>query len=318
MKDSPPPSPTSTAFAFSRQASEAESSATFHPSYAFPDGDLVLASSDGVNFRVHSLILRLASGFFSGMLDMERAASESAAEPIPVAESAELLKRVLDLAYPTVHLQSVDSKPGSVIPFAALRATLETAEKYEMTSALQNSRPYVLANVKSYPPLEVYALARAFNWSEVAKAASTEVLQCDLDSKASIAILRDIDSDGILQLRTFLRTRKDAFLAALDHMTDQFRWSSSPICCKDVRTICRVRCDIKLGGSPFMAALKYCIWEAIEKCPRGDALRTEQFWDKPEFAPLWDLKCDCQKPALEKEKTMTAILRVLDSLPNTI
>lgn len=70
-------------------------------SYLFPDADLVLVSSDGVLFRVHSLVLKLASQFFRDMFTIPRDVKESESqEPIPMAEREPVLEALLGLIYP--------------------------------------------------------------------------------------------------------------------------------------------------------------------------------------------------------------------------
>lgn len=80
-------------------------SMNFHPSYSDVHADLVLLSKDGVRFRVHSLILKLASGFFRGMLGIPKAESEGPEDAIPMEENADVIGALLDTVFPSYFLK---------------------------------------------------------------------------------------------------------------------------------------------------------------------------------------------------------------------
>lgn len=74
---------------------------TFHPIYNDAETtDLVLASSDQVLFRVHSVVLSTASAVFRQMMGVERDARESSETPVQMEETAEVLQALLDVFYP--------------------------------------------------------------------------------------------------------------------------------------------------------------------------------------------------------------------------
>lgn len=83
-------------------------SANIHPSYTFSDADLVLSSRDGVQFQVHSTVLRLASSFFLDMLGMQRVSEEGRKDPIAMSESTDAVKALLDVVYPNRRITSAD------------------------------------------------------------------------------------------------------------------------------------------------------------------------------------------------------------------
>lgn len=73
----------------------------FHPIYNdATTTDLVLASSDQVLFRVHSVVLSTASGVFRQMMGVQRDAEESSETPVQMDEPAEVLLALLDVFYP--------------------------------------------------------------------------------------------------------------------------------------------------------------------------------------------------------------------------
>ena len=78
----------------------------FHENYSYPDGDLVLKSTDGTLFRVHSLIIKLSSDYFQGLLEKPQPRNAVWTGPIPVDDDDKTLLSLLDIIYPnkTFHL----------------------------------------------------------------------------------------------------------------------------------------------------------------------------------------------------------------------
>ncbi|KAF8307757.1 hypothetical protein DL93DRAFT_2064615, partial [Clavulina sp. PMI_390] len=73
--------------------------------FSFDDGDVVLRSEDGVDFRVDSLILRRASGLFADIFALppkqqNDCSSSSSPEPIAMIEPASVIDDLLRLIYP--------------------------------------------------------------------------------------------------------------------------------------------------------------------------------------------------------------------------
>lgn len=69
----------------------------FAPHGPFDDlsADVVLRSSDGIDFRVHRIVLSLASPFFKEMFTLPQPTSEPEVPIIPMSESALLLDKAL-------------------------------------------------------------------------------------------------------------------------------------------------------------------------------------------------------------------------------
>lgn len=105
----------------------------YHPSYPYRvdnlAGDLVLLSKDNVHFHVHSIILKFASSFFREMLEIPRTSLESAEDPIPLEEDAEIIAAMLDVIYPYSILREEATK-RAVDLFA--EELIAAADKYDM------------------------------------------------------------------------------------------------------------------------------------------------------------------------------------------
>jgi hypothetical protein len=68
-----------------------------------PDADLIIRSSDLVNFRVHKSVLALASPFFKDLLSLPQPSESESVDGIPVVqlpECSELLNCLVSMIYP--------------------------------------------------------------------------------------------------------------------------------------------------------------------------------------------------------------------------
>ena len=72
----------------------------YHPDYNANDANLILMAGDGIAFRVHSLIMKLASGMFEAMIEAGASQHSTQEEPIRMTEDKETLKTLLDVTYP--------------------------------------------------------------------------------------------------------------------------------------------------------------------------------------------------------------------------
>jgi hypothetical protein len=84
----------------------------------FDDGDVVLRSSDGQDFRVHSIILREASPFFRDMFRLPSGGSGSYA-PILMTETTDVLDDILRWLYPINRAPTIDSTSGNRFPLGS-------------------------------------------------------------------------------------------------------------------------------------------------------------------------------------------------------
>ncbi|KAI0664238.1 hypothetical protein C8Q70DRAFT_1049743 [Cubamyces menziesii] len=155
-----------------------------HPVFKDPLADVILRSADNVHFRLHKLVLYLASDFFGDMFSLPQparvstAASPSSDPPhsdsetvdglpvIPVTESSAALENLFRLCYP------MDDPPLQTIE--QVRPTLEAALKYQMRSAVKTATDR-LRSLASTAPLRVYAIAHKLSLADVAAVARNSV-----------------------------------------------------------------------------------------------------------------------------------------------
>ncbi|KAI5117377.1 hypothetical protein M0805_001920 [Coniferiporia weirii] len=294
------------------------SEACFHPAYNAPDGDLVLLSCDGTLFRVHSLIMKMASSVFFGMLDLPRPSDDSSGEPIPVQEDAETLAALLDIVYPN---KGFHTDPR--LSFELYRRICIAADKYDMPAATVNLRNFFSAACQLFPPILMYGLANRLGWEEQAKLASSATLACNINSSESQEHLRTCDPDAILQLVDLHRLRRVQLVGAFDLGKSRSGCRFIPwdeVLQKDKEGKC-CPCPTDHLPSSLLKAFLFKLSEEMEACPRGDFLRTRAFYNLPELSGLWNATCPIgcpnygERQLLDKEKFIAKLLEELDSLP---
>lgn len=147
-----------------------------------PTADLVLKSSDGVEFNVHTLILSESLSVFEGMFSLRSppshkvtpvragdAASVADQRTVPLKEDSKTLDVLLGVCY--------SGKGGQIQDLYHLAQVLQAAEKYDMKGVLlQLQESLRNPSFMSKKPMRVYALATRYGLSSVAAAAAKETL----------------------------------------------------------------------------------------------------------------------------------------------
>ena len=128
-----------------------------------PSADLVLRSSDGVNFFVFKVILSMASSVFADMLTVPLpAAPQNSSDEPPVAqlpEDAETLDMALRYCYPI--------PSPKVVTLRDARILLEFARKYQV-DVIKDSLTRFLTDTIEHNPAGIYALASAYEYQDIA------------------------------------------------------------------------------------------------------------------------------------------------------
>lgn len=123
------------------------------PSFTSPNADIILRTSDGVDFHLHKLVLGLASDFFGGMFGLPQPAIDAVDAPskpiIPVEETSTVMDCLLRMFYPGVTAPKLEDV-SSVGP------VLLAALKYEMKEPVTRLR-VKLSTFED--PLRVFAFA---------------------------------------------------------------------------------------------------------------------------------------------------------------
>lgn len=155
--------------------------------------DVILRSSDGVDFHVYKIILSLSSSVFQSMFTLPQPSSPSTpVSMVPVVEMAEhssVLTPLLRACYPARYAdaqaesdaQTADAVPRSPHPTGILghdliRQVLEAARKFDIAS-FDAPATNLLLDLVPKEPIAVYATAVRFSLKVVAAAAAKQTLK---------------------------------------------------------------------------------------------------------------------------------------------
>ena len=124
-----------------------------------PDANIILRSSDRVNFRVHRSLLALSSPFFEDLLSLPQPPDAELVDGLPVVplpEDSDLLNSLISLLYP-IRSPIVPSSYEKVF------ALLAASQKYDMVSIQSNIRDLVKRGIFPAPvqaeAFSAYAIA---------------------------------------------------------------------------------------------------------------------------------------------------------------
>ena len=159
----------------------------------FDDGDVVLRSIDGQDFRVHSIILRESSPFFRDMFQLPSGGS-GGYTPILMTETADVLDDILRWLCPINAAPTVDR-----IDIAHALDLLRAVEKLQIESHAVNGSLH--AYIVAHPhPLRAWALAARFGYTEARKDAVRKCLVTDED------FVDDIPTEmALVDARTYMK-----------------------------------------------------------------------------------------------------------------
>jgi len=138
-----------------------------------PDADVILRSSDGTEFRVHRLILSLASPIFQGMFNLPQPTEPSSQTPsIDVPEPSDILQPFIQYLYPR--------SPPEISDIPMWAALYTIADKYNAEAVMDLLKDVLVSRFLEASPLRVHALASYWGFEEVAKIASRGTLTMDI------------------------------------------------------------------------------------------------------------------------------------------
>ncbi|KAI0794286.1 hypothetical protein C8Q74DRAFT_1445716 [Fomes fomentarius] len=164
----------------------------FQEPFVYSDADIVFRSSDGMNFKVHKIVLSLASVFFQDMFRLPQSTPStsipagSSIDPslgcastdcsdsvdgLPIVQCTEtgtILDNLFRLTYPI--------RDPTFSGIEDIRPTLEAAMKFDMPQAIYILRRELSSCIPT-APLRVYAIACLLELREEAQNAAAEVLK---------------------------------------------------------------------------------------------------------------------------------------------
>ena len=200
------------------------------------DGDIILhAKSDfdpKHDFRVHKLILSLASPVFKDMFAFPQPPDQTfnGSHQLPVIdvqEPPEVLDDILRFVYPGVEPPKINDLPK-------LTVMLSMADKYNITSIYPPLREKLKMFLLPTPsnPFRVYIIACRFGFSEVAREAAGALNPRDLEylNDRGREDLQYVSSTSLFQLVQFTLARERQGLSTIRAALDQSWLEDSTVC----------------------------------------------------------------------------------------
>ncbi|KAJ7175246.1 hypothetical protein C8R43DRAFT_914463 [Mycena crocata] len=190
----------------------------FVPQHPFDDidADVILTSSDGIQFRLHSVVLSLLSSVFKTMFQLPQPTGEP--QPIVLSEPAVVLDRMLRFCYPGA-AAAVDS-------ISHLQEILELAlKKYDIQNIIPLAKVHLRMYIENHP-VAAFAIACRHEWKDLAKAAAKETLKFPIRSFSSTD-MGDLDCLTTHQYHSLLQYHEACATAAATTITN-LRWITAP------------------------------------------------------------------------------------------
>ncbi|KAF9482838.1 hypothetical protein BDN70DRAFT_874419 [Pholiota conissans] len=294
----------------------------YHPSFSFPDADVVLRSFQGTLYRVHSFTLRTTSGLFATMFSLPQPRNLLS----PEGDSRTLGKQttqasILDVYeddFPLEHLLKLMSglSTPKLESLDNFEQVLRIAEKWDTPGPLSTLRHSLTAKkFLDQDPLRCYSLAKHFGWSAEAKAASTHTLVLNLHDPIHTPIMDQMSSKDLLCLLDLHRKRRDLFRELLDSPERFAAGNSSPYHCN--------RCGVTVLDNYPWRQYKHVLFLEMERRPLGDTLGTVvgDTAEWPEALACWEAKCSkegCGGLNYDRIATLRQIRACVALLPLTV
>ncbi|KAJ7643417.1 hypothetical protein DFH06DRAFT_1051694 [Mycena polygramma] len=269
---------------------------SYHPLFCDKSADVVLQSTEGTMYRVHSIILRMTSGFFRTMLSLPQPLDAKLPHEIPVGEPDALMERVLRMMC-GLEIQRWAS-------FDEVESTLQLIEKWDAPGPLSVVRTAITSPLFAEDPLRVYVLTSHFEWAEETTTVLVQTLKLELLNGEHDTMLCRLSSRGLLSLITFHDRCKARFREALDG-TDLFAaGNEEPRECG---------CGKRRDNYPWRV-LKAKLLSEFNRRPLGDRILTDMAgW--PESAACWRAKCHCGNLYYDQVSTVG---NIKESIKNAI
>jgi hypothetical protein len=212
-----------------------------------PDADLVIRSSDCVDFRVHKPVLSMSSPFFKDLLSLPQQPDGESVDGIPVVrlpEGSELLNCLVSMLYPV----------RTVIPnsYDKVLYLLAACQKYEMTSVQSLIRSEVkrgefptAKGVEAYP---AYAIASRTGLIPEMESAGRQTLNHPMTFEILGEGLRLFEGWALSALVSFRKRCRDCLIACLDSYLVLQRPGPSSIWvgCPEVTRVTPVRASYRV------------------------------------------------------------------------
>jgi BTB/POZ domain len=156
-------------------------------SFHYEDADIILRSSDGVDFRVHKVIISLAS---TDLVD-NISNTQDALPVVTVPVNGRILAKLLKICYPVGDSDLDDLN--------TTHAVLQAAMKYKITKVIQQAKKQLMKQVKE-APLRGYFIAIQYGWKEEA----IEAARCAANQRIENVYIPEMESTSAVDYHCLL------------------------------------------------------------------------------------------------------------------
>ncbi|KXN91878.1 hypothetical protein AN958_11180 [Leucoagaricus sp. SymC.cos] len=317
-----------------------------HPKFNDPEADIVLSSKEGILFRIHSIVLKSASGFFQSVISdinrgkrgMAQSTNEDSTSGNSCNESSSM---VITLPFPNPPITRVLLMiTAQVIPpwssIAELEAAVEVMEYLETHGPLSIVRVSCLTSVCLSDPLRLYGLSSRLGWEDIMQHTAAFTLhlnlfpftssqmtsdECEASSKATSRSkppdkdierqLFRIPGPSLYRLLRLHRRRRDEFRAYI-LSPENFVGGTSAL----YECACRRSND----NGPWRILASRLFWE-MDQDPSGSTILSPEMETWEESIRCWNSFCQgssCRKANWNRVETLKKLRQCIEQLPKDL
>ncbi|KZP19337.1 hypothetical protein FIBSPDRAFT_564652 [Athelia psychrophila] len=169
-----------------------------------PKADVILRSSDNVDFRCYKILLSLTSTFFERMFSLPQAIMEDGIlmkdglQIVPMEEKALILEAVLRLCHPS------STRNPLILELDDIKSVYDTARKYVMEDVEETIRNTLIsAQLLEQAPMRVFGIACALRLGAEAQIAAAATLESDLGDLVYFPELEYLSGGEIYHLQRY-------------------------------------------------------------------------------------------------------------------
>jgi hypothetical protein len=254
------------------------------------DADVILRSSDNVDFRVVRAFLSFSSQAFKDLFALPRGQCGSDVDevkdglPIVVMpEDSTLLGSLLQFCYPICAVN-----PPQLETLQIVLANLELSRKYIIEGMERRARQELVSSrFLDEEPLRVFAVALSRKLEQEARFAAVKTLRHPLSALPYTSELEDVTAGDIMRLQSYHRACAEVSTAVAKNLEwierDNWTWfECTSSICKDPKAPSHT---VTISGGRKRKAAVW--WEgyirsvstALHERPAGDTVKQADIWD---------------------------------------
>jgi len=162
------------------------------------DADVILRTSDNVEFRVHRITLLMASSVFDTMLNLPQSSDPSDLKAVDVTEDSRTMETLLRVCYPVAE--------PSIRVVEDARSVLDAALKYDIDQAIASAKKWLFALITN-DPLRIYAIACRHGFEDMARTAALKAIKQQAIADVYIPEFEEISAGCYHRLLQYQRGR---------------------------------------------------------------------------------------------------------------